>query len=117
MSIKTQKIIQFIPVVNILTLFIWLNMCMKKGREKVSYYKNLIKMFVGVFVIAITRFMSTLVIKNDIIDSILTYVFIYLFFLWISFVSVNAQQKFYEKNEQISDSSVSDDQVNKKDKE
>ena len=112
MSIKTQKIIQFIPIINILTVFIWLNMCMKKGREKVSYYKNLIKMFVGVFVIAITRFMSTLVIKNDIIDSILTYVFIYLFFLWISFVSVNAQQKVLESG-QTEDGSVSGNQTNK----
>ena len=116
MSIKTQKIIQFIPIINILTVFIWLNMCMKKGREKVSYYKNLIKMFVGVIVIAITRFISTLVIKNDIIDSILTYVFIYLFFLWISFVSVNAQQKVLE-SEQTEEGSVSENQVHKNDKE
>jgi len=100
MSIKTQKILRFIPIVNFVTMFAWINLCFKKSVKQFDYIKNLIKMFLLIILITAVRIVCSFVFKNEMLDSIIMYISIYFYLLSMSFVSVKAQEDILAKDTQ-----------------
>lgn len=100
MSIKSQKILRFIPVVNILTMFAWIRICSIKSIKPFDFVKELAKMFLLFFIITAMRMACSLVFKNEMLDHILLYVSIYFYFLSMSWISVRSQEKILSKSEE-----------------
>ena len=94
MSIQIQKWIRFIPVVNLLTMFCWINLCFKKSIKATDYVKELCKMFIFFFIISFIRIACSFTFKNELLDAIVTWISIYLYFLTMSWVAVMHKEKF-----------------------
>lgn len=99
MSIKTQKILRFIPIVNVITMFCWFGLCFKKSIRQSDYIKALFKMFGYLILITVVRIAISFIFKSEVLDQIVFYVSIYLYFFSISWVSVQAQEKMLSKEE------------------
>ena len=93
MSIKVQKILRFIPVVNFVTVFLWIRFCMVSAIRPAEYIKYLLKMFLFCIIITIPRIVVSSVLRDPSVDSILTSVSLLLYLWVISFVAVEAQEK------------------------
>ena len=93
MSIKTQKIIRFIPLINLVTMFLWTKSCLVNVVKIKDYIKDMFKIFVSIMLIVIARIFITHVINNQIVTNVLTYISVYLFTLSMSNVAVKAQEK------------------------
>lgn len=98
MSIKTQKRLRIIPIINILTMFAWIKMCHVKQIKSSDFIKELIKMFGLFFLITMIRVSVSFIFKNSVLDNVITCISIYLYFLSMSCVSVKAQEKILNEN-------------------
>lgn len=99
MSIKTQKKLRFIPILNLLTIFAWGKLCFEKSITISWFMKNLLKIFAMLFVITAIRTAPSFIFKNETLDMVIAYVSIYLCFLSISWISVKAQEEIlYKQN-------------------
>ena len=72
MSIKTQKVLMFIPVVNIITIFSWLGLCARESIEPLDYLKELLKTFLYIIAITAMRMVFMLVFDNEINNFLLS---------------------------------------------
>ena len=93
MSIKIQKILRFIPIINFITVFLWLRLCMVKAMKPNQYFKKLGLLFLLVILITVVRIVLDKVFNNEIVTAISTWVGIYLYFLSMAWVSVKAQEE------------------------
>ncbi len=93
MSIKTQKIIRFIPIINIITLFCWISMCAKKVTTIGFFIKQLLKMFFWFLLVSVPRIVVSFVFNNPQLDMALTWISIYFYFFAMAWISVEAQEK------------------------
>lgn len=97
MSIKFQRIIKYIPILNLTTFFFW----MVASRN--NYYStwDSLKTYFRVFLYTFTTWgiMQALlfVIPNEVIDNIVLYIGIYLCTLALSWVLVDDQEKMLAK--------------------
>lgn len=98
MSIKMQKIIRFIPIINMITMFCWIKACSIYSIKPSWFLKELLKMFLGFIIITVIRIFITYTWQNDFIDGIATIIAGYFYFLVMALVSVRAQEKIL-KNE------------------
>ena len=100
MSIKTQKILRFIPIANILTLFYWGSLISKKPSNKPKATATILKMFFWILIITLGRLASVYFVKTAVLQNIILVVCIYLYFFSMSWVAVDAQEKLlsYDKN-------------------
>ena len=96
MSIETQKKLKFIPIINIITMFAWIRICFIKSIKPFDFLKNLLKMFFIFVIITIPRIVCFFALENDTLDRILTYVSIYLYFLTMSWISVESQEEIMQ---------------------
>ena len=97
MSIKTQKIIMFIPFVNIACFVCWLSSVFKYKVPYLDAFKTALKIF-G-FLFAISIIITCIYFINDsevlyVVTSIFTFLLIPFV---VAFISVKAQEK-YENN-------------------
>ncbi len=51
MSIRTQKFLRFIPIVNFVTVFFWLHAYMVNDTNKVNFLKTGLKMVLSYFIV------------------------------------------------------------------
>ncbi len=93
MSMETQKILRFIPIINMITMFCWIGLCFKKSIRQLDYFKSLLKMFAYLLLITVVRIAISFIFKNEFLDQIVFYISIYFYFFSISWVSVQAQEK------------------------
>lgn len=97
MSIKTQKILRFIPIINIITYYYWLRLCFKKPVRMKTFLADLLRIFLGILIITIIRIVISRILKSETIDLIVTNISIYFYLLVIAWFSVRAQEKILEK--------------------
>lgn len=94
MSIKTQKILRFIPVLNFIVMFIWIG-AYRKNETKKARFNISLKIFGGTVIIQLTRIMIVYYLGvSETIYLILLYVSYYLTFLWCANVAIKDQEKF-----------------------
>ena len=93
MSIKTQRKIMFIPIVNLTTLIFWLKMYHDNNIKHSNFIKSLLVMFAVCILVSIPRMLIHFIIGNDVIDNILFYISIWFYTTGIAFVSVVDQEK------------------------
>ena len=94
MSIKVQKIILFIPIVNFVSMFCFLGMCFKRGIAFKEYLIVLLKMFGAVILLTIPRIIVSFAWENYIANQILLWVTVYCYFFVLALIAIQAQEKF-----------------------
>ncbi len=93
MTIKTQKVIKYIPIVQLLTVFCWLRYYSINYLKWSDFAKALFKMM-GVFLlINIPRIIVNRIFNNDILDNILYIIAIYPSFFAVASIVVADQEK------------------------
>lgn len=97
MTLKKQKILKFIPIIQLITVFYWLKYYLTKKIPWSDFAKALLKIFAVLLFIHIPRMILHFVFANDILDNVLYYVSLYPTFLGIAAVVV-ADQDRHEKN-------------------
>ena len=97
MSIKAQKIIRFIPMVNLLTVIFWIKLVLDQKIAVNRIFKPMIKVFLSVIVILIPRVIIAKVVDSFWIDTIAFYLSTYLVDLAIAFIFVDDQIKLLEQ--------------------
>lgn len=93
MTIDKQKILKFIPIIQLITVFYWLKYYLTKKIPWSDFAKALLKIFAVLLFIHITRMILHFVFVNDILDNVLYYVSLYPTFLGIAAVVVADQEK------------------------
>ena len=93
MSIKTQKILRFIPIVNMITVFVWIGRVFGSAVSFSYFLKHVFKLFFWMIVITVPRIICSFVFGNDILDMILMWVCGYFYFFAMSWVAVSAQEE------------------------
>lgn len=100
MSIEKQKIIRFIPMVNLITVAFWIELVLKQKLPVNYIMKPIIKVFISIIVILIPRIIIAKTVDSHLIDMIAFYVSAYLMSLVMAFVFVGEQIKLLkQKNE------------------
>ena len=97
MSIKAQKIIRFIPMVNLITVIFWIKLVLDQNIAVNRTFKPMIKVFLSVIVILIPRVIIAKVVDSFLIDTIAFYLSTYLVDLAIAFIFVDDQIKLLEQ--------------------
>lgn len=97
MSIKAQKIIRFIPMVNLITVIFWIKLVLDQNIAVNRTFKPMIKVFLSVIVILIPRVIIAKVVDSFWIDMIAFYLSTYLVDLAIAFIFVDDQIKLLEQ--------------------
>ena len=101
MSIKSQKIINFIPIINIAIMFVWISFYFKNVMKMKRFLKNVLIIFLGMIIVNIPRIVLNNFIQSDIIQIIVYCVSIYLTLFVIARIAIWDQEKYYaEKNSQ-----------------
>ena len=94
MNVKKQKIIRFIPIVQLLTMFFWIKSYMTNNLKYLDFFKAFFRAFLVVFLVNLPRMIIHLIfVDNVALNNILYYVSIYPTFLGMSFVFVADQEK------------------------
>ena len=98
MSIKTQKSIIFIPLINFFLMFVWLRFMSKNNIPA--------KEFVKKWIVVVIAFIAIMILKTIIItffgiegflQNFLDYLSIYIIMVIIAFVSVKSQEDYINK--------------------
>ena len=100
MNLKIQKIIMFIPIVNIVTYFCWLSLASKSLIPLSKRIITILKMFLGIFIITLLRLPIMLTCENEIVNNIALAISLYLYFFVMAYVAVDAQKKIIFSNQQ-----------------
>lgn len=99
MSINTQKKILYIPLINFVIVFCFLRSCFSHKIKMTWFFKKGIIMLVAISIITLLRVGLTSLIDNALIDKILFWGDVYLNFLVMAKVSLDAQIELETKNE------------------
>ena len=97
MTLKKQKILKFIPIIQLITVFYWLKCYLTNKIPWSDFAKALLKIFAVILFIHIPRMILHFVFVNDILDNVFYYVSLYPTFFGIATVVV-ADQDQHEKN-------------------
>lgn len=93
MTIDKQKILKYIPIVQLATLFFWDRYARKNNVKLKERLKTDIKMVIFLLIITIPRMILHFVLKNELLDNIIFYISIYPTFLGLATLAVAAQEK------------------------
>lgn len=94
MSIKTQKILKYIPIVNLLIMFFWIGAYYRHITKPSRFIINLLKIFAGIIIINLPRIIAYFLGISEIIIELLYYVATYLTMLCIAHIAIIDQEKF-----------------------
>lgn len=97
MTIKKQKIIKFIPIIQFITMFFWIKYYQKNNIKYNDFFKTMLKMFAFLLVMNIPRMLLHFIFKSDLLDNIIFYICIYPYFLGLASLAVDDQEQ-HEKN-------------------
>lgn len=93
MTLKKQKILKFIPIIQLITVFFLVEILFNRKKPWSDFAKALLKIFAVLLFIHIPRMILHFVFVNDILDNVLYYVSLYPTFLGIAAVVVADQEK------------------------
>ena len=96
MSIETQKKIKYIPIINFIIMFIWMNKYFQYKTKITSYLRTLLKMFGGLLLMHIPRMILFYLGTPDIILSVLIWISVYFFFFWIAHAAIKEERLIAE---------------------
>ena len=77
MSIKTQRKILYIPIVNFIIAFCLLGRCFRFKIKKIWLFKKYALMLAGILIITLLNVLLDRVIDNLVVDNIIFYVSVY----------------------------------------
>lgn len=97
MSIKIQKVIKFIPIINFITVFLWLRSYAHNAFRIRDFMKKIFIIFALLIIISIPQILCSKFIHNAIVSGIFTFIGVYLYFLAIAWVAVSAQEEMLNK--------------------
>lgn len=97
MTLKKQKILKFIPIIQLITVFFWLKYYLTAKKPWSDFAKALLKIFAVLLFIHIPRMILHFVFENDILDNVLYFVSLYPTFFGIAAIVV-ADQCQHEEN-------------------
>jgi len=92
MSIKKQKIISFIPIINFSIFFFWIYSYIKNNIKRMRFLKYLLYMFVVIILSSIPRIIVSYALNNETINNILFGLQMYFIPLLISFIAIKDQE-------------------------
>lgn len=98
MTLKKQKIIQYIPIIQFTTVFCWIGYYRRNNLRYGDFFKTLIKMIIFLFVLNVPRILLHFIFKNNLLDNVTFYISIYPSFWGIATMAVNDQEQ-HEKNQ------------------
>lgn len=98
MTLKKQKIIQYIPIIQFTTVFCWIGYYRRNNFRYGDFFKALIKMIIFLFVLNVPRILLHFIFKNNLLDNVTFYISIYPSFWGIAAMAVNDQEQ-HEKNQ------------------
>ena len=109
MSIQTQKIIRFIPIVNLITLVLLCIKYLSKPLKDTNFFKVMLIMAGIVIGVNIPRMILVLIFDNVTLSHITYCISLYATTLGISWVAVAEQEKMENENMDRRDCSKNDD--------
>ena len=92
MSIKTQKILAFVPIANLIPLYISMIVTLKNPVKLSEIFKEVLKTFAVVILLCIPIIILEFTVESAIVHTIKFYVLIYLFFSYIVWLAVKEQE-------------------------
>ncbi len=97
-SIKVQKILMFIPFINVFGLFIWLYNFISNSKKPTVFAKSLLIIFASTIPLVIIQIILTKLFSNSaVFVSVLGYIFTYLIPLSMDFFLIKYQRSLSEK--------------------
>ena len=98
-SLKKQDVIKFVPIIQLATVFCWIN-CFRKNNVKYwEFFKYAVLIILFLFLVNFPRIILHLIFSNDMLDSIMFYVSIYPSFLGVSLIAVTAQKSIKKRHD------------------
>lgn len=99
MSIKKQKIICFIPIINFVIIgFLWLRMYYKYPIHKTRFLKRILQMCVFVVIITIPNIILNSLFDNKTIEILINLISSYLYLVAFSCIAVKDQEQYLTEN-------------------
>ena len=98
MSNKMQKKLQFVPILNIVLLCRWMHACMRYPDAYRKFLPGWFKILGWCLVITVPRIVLTYTLRNDVFDTIATWIAGYFYLLAIAIVSVREQERINCQN-------------------
>ena len=98
MSLKIQKVLQFIPILNIIMLYFWVNLCLEKSINFHKLFKDILKASIFCLVFLVLAILCSSISESKILDIIIALIYVYLFFVSISWVAIRAQEIMMSQN-------------------
>jgi hypothetical protein len=98
MSIKTQKILKYIPVVNFIIIFYWINAYAKNVTSTFRFLKNLLKVFGIILLINIPRIVLDFLSAPTIVQNIIFILSVYLSLFSWTVIAIKDQEKFISES-------------------
>lgn len=99
MTIRTQKILSFIPIVNMICVFCLLGMISKERLTLKYLIKPLLKCWIVVFVGAFGLIICKM-IDVRLLVMIIEWLIRYLFFFFVAQICLKQQEKYYKNKEE-----------------
>ena len=97
MTLKKQKIIKYIPIIQFITTFCWIRYYQKNNLPYSAFFKSSLKTIVFLLAINIPRMILHIIFQNELLDSILYYMSIYPCFFGVATIAVSDQEQ-HEKS-------------------
>ena len=99
MSIQTQKILRFIPIVNFVTVFFMLGAYARIPLIGSGWCKTLFKLFGVTILTNLPRIICFYAIGNETLDRVLFYITGYLMLFGLAWIAVDTQEKLQRRAE------------------
>lgn len=96
--IKKQKILRFIPIVNLVSAYIWMYFSWKYSEPTKNTIKLVLKVFLVTIVLVIPRIIVAKLGLIHIVCKIVEYVTLYITLFLISTLCIKEQEKILERN-------------------
>lgn len=93
MSLKTQRKIMFIPVINFMTVFFFIQFIRKNNIETRYFIKTWIRILLYFLIIVVISEVVIVFLDNQLIKYIAEWISTYFILFMIAFQSVKAQEK------------------------
>ena len=93
MPIKVQKIILFIPIINIVTAFSWCALLSKRTVSINERAKTVFKIALAMIAVTAVRLIFIYAVENEVVNQIVLACSIYFYFFSMSYFCVKSQEK------------------------
>ena len=93
MTLKKQKIIRYIPIIQFITIFCWIGYYRKNNLKHSNFFKTGLKMIAFLSIVNIPRMLLHFIFKNDLLDNVFFYLSIYPCFWGVATMAVFDQEQ------------------------